>query len=63
MVFLRLTVKVYPPECLQNRDDIESSPAKPVSFLLVLDNSEDVTLAGLAGLIQKQWKTLRPNAE
>lgn len=63
MVFLRLTVKVYPPESLQNMDDVESSAAKPVSFLLVLDNSEDVTLAGLAGLIQKQWKTLRPNAE
>lgn len=36
---------------------------KPAGFLLILDNSEEVTLGGLAGMIQAKWKKLRPNVE
>ena len=70
MVFLRLTVKVQPPDYSLNRDDASDLPnnpgtasPKPVSFLVVLDNPEEVALGTLAGLIQKQWKTLRPNSK
>lgn len=84
MVFLRLTVKIYPREQLQstssfsfrsilgdrgndrddaNRGSAGSAAGKPASFLLVLGNPEDVTLGGLAGMIQDKWRKLRPNAE
>ncbi|KAA8643689.1 uncharacterized protein ATNIH1004_010463 [Aspergillus tanneri] len=81
MVFLRLTVKVYPREQLQSsssfirsflgdRDRDESNRSssapgngKPASFLLALENPEEVTLGGLSGMIQEKWAKLRPNAE
>lgn len=91
MVFLRLTVKIYPREQLQaqssfsfrsllgDRDGSTStrssvgvgansngsgvSGIKPVSFLLVLEDPGEVTLGGLAGMIQEKWAKLRPDAE
>jgi hypothetical protein len=36
---------------------------KPASFLLVLEHPDEVTLGGLAGMIQAKWKKLRPEAE
>ncbi|KAJ9295960.1 hypothetical protein DTO271G3_5535 [Paecilomyces variotii] len=36
---------------------------KPASFLLVLEHPDQVTLGGLAGMIQAKWKKLRPDAE
>ena len=84
MVFLRLTVKIYPREQLQStssfsfrailgdrgsdRDDSDrtssgSASRKPASFLIVLESPEEVTLGGLAGMIQDKWRKLRPNAE
>ncbi|GFF60257.1 hypothetical protein IFM62136_04519 [Aspergillus lentulus] len=81
MVFLRLTVKVYPREQTQSsssfsirsflgdRDRDASSQnsgptgGKPASFLLVLENPEEVTMGGLAGMIREKWAKLRPNAE
>ncbi|RHZ46326.1 uncharacterized protein CDV56_100739 [Aspergillus thermomutatus] len=82
MVFLRLTVKVYPREQTQSsssfsirsflgdRDRDASSQGssgptagKPASFLLVLENPEEVTLGGLAGMIREKWAKLRPGAE
>ncbi|KAJ9323604.1 hypothetical protein DTO027B5_4545 [Paecilomyces variotii] len=36
---------------------------KPASFLLVLEHPDEVTLGGLAGMIQAKWKKLRPDAE
>ncbi|KAI2852223.1 hypothetical protein CBS11350_701 [Aspergillus niger] len=52
----------------RDRDDASrgtngSSGGKPVAFLLVLEKPEDITLGGLAGLIQDKWRKLRPNAE
>lgn len=84
MVFLRLTVKIYPREQIQptssfsfrsilgdrssDRDDagrnsLGSTAGKPASFLLVLQNPEEVTLGGLAKMVQEKWRKLRPNAE
>ncbi|RLL96320.1 hypothetical protein CFD26_106325 [Aspergillus turcosus] len=81
MVFLRLTVKVYPREQTQSsssfsirsflgdRDRDASSQnsgptaGKPASFLLVLENPEEVTMGGLAGMIREKWAKLRPSAE
>lgn len=79
MVFLRLTVKIYPPEQIQasssfslrsilSSDDAARNssavPAgKPANFLLVLQNPEDVTLGGLAKMIQEKWTKLRPTVE
>lgn len=37
--------------------------SKPASFLLVLENPADVSLGGLAGMIQDKWKKLRPHTE
>jgi hypothetical protein len=36
---------------------------KPGIFLLVLDKPEDVTLGGLAGMIQDHWTKLHPDLE
>ncbi|OJI86849.1 hypothetical protein ASPTUDRAFT_53952 [Aspergillus tubingensis CBS 134.48] len=52
----------------RDRDDASRSAngsggGKPVAFLLVLEKPEDITLGGLAGLIQDKWRKLRPNAE
>ncbi|PKY04686.1 hypothetical protein P168DRAFT_326488 [Aspergillus campestris IBT 28561] len=78
MVFLRLTVKVYPREQTQSsgsffrhligeRDNNDSAAngaaKKPASFLLVLPDPEEITLGGLAGRIQEKWRKLRPEAE
>ncbi|KAL4941694.1 glycosyl hydrolase family 76-domain-containing protein [Aspergillus oleicola] len=82
MVFLRLTVKVYPRDQAppsntfsfrsllgdRERDDVSRTSSsttvgKPASFLIVLENSEDVTLGGLAGMIREKWRKLRPNVE
>ncbi|GIJ84787.1 hypothetical protein Asppvi_003638 [Aspergillus pseudoviridinutans] len=81
MVFLRLTVKVFPREQTQSsssfsirsflgdRDRDASSQnsgptaGKPASFLLVLENPEEVTMGGLAGMIREKWAKLRPSAE
>ncbi|KAL2004742.1 hypothetical protein VTN00DRAFT_3270 [Thermoascus crustaceus] len=77
MVLLRLTVKVLPREQLPSasatffrsilgdrKEDADTSAAgKPATFLLVLRNPEEVTLGGLAGMIQQKWRKLRPDAE
>ncbi|EAW23582.1 uncharacterized protein NFIA_022930 [Aspergillus fischeri NRRL 181] len=81
MVFLRLTVKVYPREQTQSSSSFSirsflgdrdrdassqnsgSTAGKPASFLLVLENPEEVTMGGLAGMIREKWAKLRPNAE
>jgi hypothetical protein len=82
MVFLRLTVKVYPREQTQpsnsfsfrsllgdrerdddNRTSSSTAAGKPASFLIVLENPEDVTLGGLAGMIRAKWRKLRPGVE
>ncbi|KAL2815652.1 hypothetical protein BDW59DRAFT_15347 [Aspergillus cavernicola] len=82
MVFLRLTVKVYPRDQIQtsnsfsfrsllgdrerddsSRNSSDTTTGKPASFLIVLENPEDVTLGGLAGMIREKWRKLRPGAE
>lgn len=91
MVFLRLTVKVYPRDpvqpapqssfslrsLLRDRDNGAGSASatgsdggggsngvsgKPVNFLLVVEQPEEVTLGALAGMIQEKWTKLRPEA-
>lgn len=64
MVFLRLTVKVFPrghDGSLQNSH--EPGTGKPVSFMLVLEHPEEITLGGLSSMIHAKWRKLRPNAE
>jgi hypothetical protein len=39
------------------------SSKKPGIFLLVLEKPEDVTLGGLAGMIQDHWAKLHPDLE
>ena len=86
MVFLRLSVKVFPRDQLAsnsssswgrslpftrksvNDDSSQGSAAsstskKPGIFLLVLEKPEDVTLGGLAGMIQDHWGKLHPDLE
>ncbi|KAL4861462.1 hypothetical protein BDV12DRAFT_180273 [Aspergillus spectabilis] len=82
MVFLRLTVKVYPRDQTptsssfsfrsllgdRERDDASrtssgTTTGKPASFLIVLENPDDVTLGGLAGMIRVKWRKLRPGVE
>ncbi|KAJ6008787.1 hypothetical protein N7522_003803 [Penicillium canescens] len=86
MVFLRLSVKVFPRDQLAsnsssswgrslpftrksvNDDSSQASAAsatskKPGIFLLVLEKPEDVTLGGLAGMIQDHWAKLHPDLE
>lgn len=46
-----------------NQSGSNNGALKPAGFLLILDNSEEVTLGGLAGMIQAKWKKLRPNVE
>lgn len=68
MVFLRLTVKVYPPDQLhttldhRNRNDSgqTTSGGKPSSFMLVLERPEEINLRGLSSMIQEKWKKLMP---
>ena len=52
----------------RDRDDASrntngSTVGKPATFLLVLEKPEEITLGGLAGMIQDKWKKLRPKAE
>jgi hypothetical protein len=82
MVFLRLSVNVYPRDQLPSSSSFSlrsilgdrdrengsqsgsnSAALKPAGFLLILDDPEDVTLGGLAGMIQTKWRKLRPNVE
>jgi hypothetical protein len=86
MVFLRLSIKVFPREQLSTNsssvwdrislggrkstaDDSSqgSTPSaalkKPGVFLLVLKKPEDVSLGGLAGMIQEHWAKLHPELE
>ncbi|KAL4779556.1 hypothetical protein BJX76DRAFT_75749 [Aspergillus varians] len=82
MVFLRLTVKVYPRDQAppsnsfslrsflgdRERDDASrtssgATAGKPANFLIVLENPEDITLGGLAGMIRAKWRKLRPGVE
>jgi hypothetical protein len=46
----------------EDADSSNDAAGKAVSFLLVLQNSEEVTLGSLAGMIQEKWKKLRPEA-
>ncbi|CAI7651633.1 unnamed protein product [Penicillium viridicatum] len=86
MVFLRLSIKVYPREQLSSssssswgrsflgarkttNDDSSQGSAvsttlkKPGVFLLVLEHPEEVSLGGLAGMIQEHWAKLHPELE
>ncbi|KAJ5787647.1 serine-rich protein [Penicillium paradoxum] len=86
MVFLRLSIKVFPREqlapssssswgrsLLGGRKSVtdESSQGsaastavkKPGLFLLVLEQPQDVSLGGLAGMIQEHWGKLHPELE
>ncbi|KAJ5502581.1 hypothetical protein N7463_005455 [Penicillium fimorum] len=86
MVFLRLSVKVYPREQLSSssssswgrtllgarkstNDDssqgsgVSTTMKKPGVFLLVLEHPEEVSLGGLAGMIQEHWGKLHPELE
>lgn len=84
MVFLRLSIKVFPREQLapssssgwsllggrkSNTDDSSQGSAastvlkKPGVFLLVLEHPEEVSLGGLAGMIQEHWAKLHPELE
>lgn len=86
MVFLRLSIKVYPREQLSSNsssswgrtflgarkttnDDSSQGSAvsttlkKPGVFLLVLEHPEEVSLGGLAGMIQEKWANLHPELE
>ncbi|PYI12685.1 hypothetical protein BO78DRAFT_381837 [Aspergillus sclerotiicarbonarius CBS 121057] len=52
----------------RDRDDASrstngSTAGKPATFLLVLEKPEEITMGGLAGLIQEKWKKLRPKAD
>jgi hypothetical protein len=51
----------------RNKDDADKNgngaAGKPVSFLIPLQDPDDVTLGALAGMIQEKWKKLRPEAE
>jgi hypothetical protein len=71
MVFLRLTVKVLPreghPSTISDHDtngvtENGATPGKPITFLVPVENPEEVTLGGFAGLIQDMWFRLRPHA-
>lgn len=50
------------PSGKEDADSSNDAAGKAVSFLLVLQNSEEVTLGSLAGMIQEKWKKLRPEA-
>jgi hypothetical protein len=86
MVFLRLSIKVFPREQLSSssssswgrtllgarkttNDDSSQGSAvsttlkKPGVFLLVLEHPEEVSLGGLAGMIQEHWAKLHPELE
>ncbi|CAG8890521.1 unnamed protein product [Penicillium egyptiacum] len=86
MVFLRLSIKVFPREQLSSssssswgrtflgarkttNDDCSQGSAvsttlkKPGIFLLVLEHPEEVSLGGLAGMIQEHWGKLHPELE
>ncbi|OKL58262.1 hypothetical protein UA08_06469 [Talaromyces atroroseus] len=39
-----------------------STPGKPIILMVPVENPEEVTLGGLAGLIQDMWARLRPNS-
>jgi hypothetical protein len=62
MVFLRLTVKIFPPDQL---DQLPASsvtvPKKPSVFLLPIEDPEIITLGGLASQIQEKWGYLHPD--
>lgn len=52
----------------ENKNESHAAPekmatAKPVNFLLVLDEPDKITMGGLAGKIQEKWRKLRPNVE
>jgi hypothetical protein len=59
MVFLRLTVKIYPTEQLPT----SAEPIKPGVFLLPIEDPETLSLGGLASQIQERWSYLHPDLE
>lgn len=78
MVFLRLEVKVFPREQASSSSGLFRSlignngdrtrdeavvPKKFASFLLAMDNPEDITLGDLACMILDEWRMLRPDQE
>lgn len=80
MVFLRLSIKVFPPDQLNssssygrtfpgarkttnNVSNQEPTLKKPGVFLLVLEHPEEVSLGGLADMIQEHWGKLHPELE
>lgn len=65
MVLLRLTIKVPPRERLNVgspslSDDGNAGSGGGTKFLLVVPDPEKITVGMLAGMIQTQWKKLRP---
>ena len=60
MVFIRLTVKIFPR---QQVHATSVTAKKPGIFLLPIEDPERVTLGGLVGLIQEKWRYLHPDLE
>ncbi|KAJ5323174.1 hypothetical protein N7452_011463 [Penicillium brevicompactum] len=66
MVFIRLTVKIFPQDPINPRLGAIRSSAKakkPGVFLLPIENPNVVDLRTLAGLIRDRWTYLHPDLE
>lgn len=66
MVFIRLTVKIFPQDPINPRLGAIRSSAKakkPGVFLLPIENPDVVDLRTLAGLIRDRWTYLHPDLE
>jgi len=76
MVFLRLEVRVYPPEQIsptpgllgsimgrneRNREDLNATNF--ASLMLDLEKPEEVTMAELALMIVDEWRVVCPDQE
>ena len=61
MVFLRLTVKIFPRDPLPGSTVTLSN--KPAIFLLPIEKPEELNLGGLASQIQEKWSYLHPDLE
>ncbi|KAJ5648741.1 hypothetical protein N7490_005113 [Penicillium lividum] len=73
MVFLRLEVRVYPPEQLpgflrsilpgKRPESDETNKQKPFAgLLLTLEKPEDLSMGDLGRLIKQKWEAIHPNS-